>query len=406
MYRNMVLAATGADRDIASAALEQKIRSRLDLLRAAPELPAAIEIGFVSSQGPDDQPSRRFVRPMSTERARLELELGIDGAMIFVDENTGTYAVVSHGEAGDAQLLSMGEPVHGDGNLVRTLPVPERTPARELEPSLRASKAQRVRELLHCPSCREKLEEQEDALKCASCDRTFANFAGKPMLALNQGYDPSPKGQPESQNPYGQQVLSLIEKYRDGWVLDCGSGSPRQGFYNVVHLELFGYPEVDVVTDGEALPFADQTFDAVLSEAVLEHVRDPIAYTREVARVLKPGGLLYLDAAFMTPYHGYPDHYYNMTKSGMQITMEKAGLEILSLMAGEHQHPFITLSNVLNYYSRGTPDKDKRERFHKMTIDDAIDKLASGGGDPFDGLTKEAIDTLAAGFSCIARRPV
>lgn len=44
------------------------------------------------------------------------------------------------------------------------------------------------------------------------------------------------------------------------------------------------------VADGAALPFPDQSFDAVLSNAALHWMRDPDAVLKEVARVLKPGG--------------------------------------------------------------------------------------------------------------------
>jgi SAM-dependent methyltransferase len=47
--------------------------------------------------------------------------------------------------------------------------------------------------------------------------------------------------------------------------------------------------------DALALPFADASFDVVLSGGLLEHFREPGAVVREMARVLRPGGLLYAD---------------------------------------------------------------------------------------------------------------
>jgi len=40
------------------------------------------------------------------------------------------------------------------------------------------------------------------------------------------------------------------------------------------------------------LPFSDNTFDAVFSHAVVEHLSDPIKALKELVRVLKPGGVL------------------------------------------------------------------------------------------------------------------
>jgi SAM-dependent methyltransferase len=51
------------------------------------------------------------------------------------------------------------------------------------------------------------------------------------------------------------------------------------------------------VADGMALAFTDGSFDLVLSHAVIEHVRDAPRYLRECARVLTPGGHVYLSTA-------------------------------------------------------------------------------------------------------------
>jgi SAM-dependent methyltransferase len=57
-----------------------------------------------------------------------------------------------------------------------------------------------------------------------------------------------------------------------------------------------------VQADGTALPFRDATFDGVLSHAVIEHVADAPRYLGECARVLRPGGWMYLSTA---PYRSF-----------------------------------------------------------------------------------------------------
>jgi SAM-dependent methyltransferase len=52
-----------------------------------------------------------------------------------------------------------------------------------------------------------------------------------------------------------------------------------------------------VLADGMALPFKNGSFDLVLSHAVIEHVEEAPRYLRECARVLAPGGHVYLSTA-------------------------------------------------------------------------------------------------------------
>ena len=42
---------------------------------------------------------------------------------------------------------------------------------------------------------------------------------------------------------------------------------------------------------GESIPYADASFDVVVSDNVLEHLDDPVSVFREVRRVLRPGGV-------------------------------------------------------------------------------------------------------------------
>jgi SAM-dependent methyltransferase len=58
--------------------------------------------------------------------------------------------------------------------------------------------------------------------------------------------------------------------------------------------EAFEYDAVrcDPIGPDGRLPFADDTFDAVVSIEVVEHVENQFAFFRELARIAKPGGIV------------------------------------------------------------------------------------------------------------------
>jgi ubiquinone/menaquinone biosynthesis C-methylase UbiE len=60
-------------------------------------------------------------------------------------------------------------------------------------------------------------------------------------------------------------------------------------------------PLAKVKADIHQLPFADNAFDAVLCNHVLEHVADDIKAMQELKRVLKPGGWAILQVPFFSP---------------------------------------------------------------------------------------------------------
>ena len=60
-------------------------------------------------------------------------------------------------------------------------------------------------------------------------------------------------------------------------------------------------PLAKVKMDIHRMPFADNAFQAVLCNHVLEHVTDDILAMKEIARVLKPGGFAILQVPFFHP---------------------------------------------------------------------------------------------------------
>ncbi len=93
----------------------------------------------------------------------------------------------------------------------------------------------------------------------------------------------------------GGMPLSLAEEARASIGIDpvlrfdrAGAALGRERGLRNLHFAL---------ADGMALPFRDGVFDLVLSHAVIEHVPDAPLYLRECARVLAPGGHMYLSTS-------------------------------------------------------------------------------------------------------------
>ncbi len=95
-------------------------------------------------------------------------------------------------------------------------------------------------------------------------------------------------------------------------VVVIGGGVVGEGFHTllarddltIIETDVSPGPRTRLVCDAHRLPFLDGSVDAVVAQAVLEHVVDPRACVAEMHRILRPSGIVYAEVPFMQPVHG------------------------------------------------------------------------------------------------------
>ena len=99
-------------------------------------------------------------------------------------------------------------------------------------------------------------------------------------------------------------------------ILNAGSSTVRFGPRSV-NVDIQNKRGIDCRADIHELPFASGTFDLAIVTAVLQYCAYPREVVREIARVLKPQGLVYVDAPFVQPYCPDTPDLFRFTRDGL-----------------------------------------------------------------------------------------
>lgn len=119
--------------------------------------------------------------------------------------------------------------------------------------------------------------------------------------------------------------------------LGCGSKPYRDLFqasqYVGVDYEGPGHSHlnesIDVFYDGKSIPFEGETFDAVFSSEVFEHVFNLDEVVGEINRVLRTGGHLLVTCPFAICEHETPNDFARYSSYGLRHILENNGFRVL-----------------------------------------------------------------------------
>ena len=139
--------------------------------------------------------------------------------------------------------------------------------------------------------------------------------------------------------PTLQEELADYLSYFQGRVLNAGAGNRDiSGFIDgkVYNLDLpvgIHNQNIHLMAALESVPVRDSSFDAIICNAVLEHVENPDSILSEFHRILKDGGYLYICVPFMQPEHKDPKDFRRYTKDGLRKLAEDYLFSVIKIEA-------------------------------------------------------------------------
>lgn len=138
-----------------------------------------------------------------------------------------------------------------------------------------------------------------------------------------------------------EQHLSAFAKNKSNkLILDVGAGECQYAYlfteknkYETCDLENGFHPGIkhDIISTCYDIPRKNSYYDIVLMLQVLEHLEFPVDALKEINRILKDDGLLFLSVPQAAGDHFEPHHYFNYTQYGLNSVLKQAGFDVIKL---------------------------------------------------------------------------
>lgn len=167
------------------------------------------------------------------------------------------------------------------------------------------------------------------------------------MPWIKQGpgrFTPTPTWQPFPPLP---ETIRLLP--RGALMVDVGAGG-RRITPETVTIDTSPFRGTRICSDAHELALRDASVDCVVSTGTFEHIAQPARALAEFRRVLRPGGLIHIEAPFIFPYHPDPEDHTRWTLDGLRALCVRAGFE--EVRSGVHFGPASAVNVVLVSYVR------------------------------------------------------
>lgn len=135
------------------------------------------------------------------------------------------------------------------------------------------------------------------------------------------------------------KVLELgTRRWSDDLVTHHRAWAPDDAQYVMGDVE--NGTDVDLYADAHDLSpwFEDDDTDAFIAVAVWEHLRFSWVAAQEAFRILRPGGIAYIQSHMAFMRHGYPNDYTRWTSDGLSALFEWAGFTTVGVSMTHRVH--------------------------------------------------------------------